>query len=133
MPETLEALQDDDALPAAADVRGAAAAWFAHMAHEQGRADATLEAYARDLTQFLGWLARELGRAPTLADLGGLDARRFRAFMAAGGGPAARAARWHAACRACAPSSAGWRGRTWPERAMLLVVLPKVRTASRGR
>jgi integrase/recombinase XerC len=83
MPRTFDALLDDGALPAAADVRAAARAWFAHMAHEQGRADATLEAYARDLRQFLGWFARELGRAPALADLAGLDARRFRAFMAA--------------------------------------------------
>jgi integrase/recombinase XerC len=74
---------DDVALPGAADVRAAAGAWLAHMAHEQGRADKTLEAYARDLTQFLGWLARELGRAPALSDLAGLDAGRFRAFMAA--------------------------------------------------
>jgi integrase/recombinase XerC len=83
MPVTFDAMLDGSAWPAAGDVRDAAGAWVAHMAHEQGRADATLEAYARDLRQFLGWLARELGRAPALADLAGLDASRFRAFMAA--------------------------------------------------
>src|SRR5262245_8342036 len=83
MLQTFDGLLDGGTLPAAADVRTAVGDWFAHMAHERGRADATLEAYARDLRQFLGWLAGELEHAPTLADLAGLDARRFRAFMAA--------------------------------------------------
>ena len=42
----------------------------------------TLQAYDRDLRQFLTWLKGELGHAPCLADLANLDARRFRAFMA---------------------------------------------------
>ena len=42
----------------------------------------TLQAYERDLRQFLAWLKAELGHAPCLADLARLDAKRFRAFMA---------------------------------------------------
>ena len=66
-----------------ADVRSVLGAWFAHLRGEQGRADKTLDAYARDLRQFLSWLSQELGRPPGLADLARLDAKRFRAFMAA--------------------------------------------------
>jgi integrase/recombinase XerC len=77
-------LRDDGVLPpAAADLRAAAEAWLGHMAHEQGRAEKTLEAYARDLRQLVAWLAGELRRAPALSDLAGLEARGFRAFMAA--------------------------------------------------
>jgi integrase/recombinase XerC len=81
---SLVSVLHDDGVPAAADdVRAAAEAWLAHMACEQGRAERTLEAYDRDLRQLLHWLAGTLGRAPALADLARLDARGFRAFMAA--------------------------------------------------
>jgi integrase/recombinase XerC len=83
MDDALQDLLDEAALPAAEDVRAAAGAWFAYLAHERVHADKTLEAYGRDLRQFLGWLNDDLGRPPSLADVAGLDARRFRAFMAA--------------------------------------------------
>jgi integrase/recombinase XerC len=70
------------ALPAADDVQVAVTAWLAHLAHELDRADNTLAAYERDLRQFLGWLARSLGRAPALADVARLEARQVRAFLA---------------------------------------------------
>ncbi len=121
-------VDEDGALPAAADdVRAAGAAWLAHMAHEQGRADKTLEAYARDLRQLLAWLAGELGRAPALCDLAALDAKRFRAFMAA---------RRRAGCasRSLARAMSGLRTFfRWLDaedvassRAILQVMLPKV-------
>lgn len=127
MPKALEQLLDEAALPAAQDVRAAAGAWFAHLAHEQGLADKTLEAYGRDLRQFVGWLREELGRAPTLADLASLDAKRFRAFMAA-----RRRSRF--ASRSLARSMSGLRAFfRWLEtedfaknRAILQVGLPKV-------
>src|SRR5262245_52819841 len=81
--DALQELLDRAALPAAEDVRAAAGAWFAHLAHERGHAEKTLEAYGRDLRQFLGWLSDDLGRPPSLADVAGVDAKRFRAFMAA--------------------------------------------------
>src|SRR5882724_8789337 len=80
---TLDEIFDDGGLPLAQDMRLAAADWLAHLKHERGATENTLQAYARDLGQFLGWLKGELGHAPCLADLARLDARRFRAFMAA--------------------------------------------------
>jgi integrase/recombinase XerC len=68
---------------AAEDVQAAIADWLAHMAHAQGLAANTVEAYARDLCQLLLWLKRSLGTAPTLADLARLDTRQLRAFLAA--------------------------------------------------
>ena len=46
----------DSALSLGDDLRRTVAAWFAHLAHERGAADKTLEAYGRDLRQFLAWL-----------------------------------------------------------------------------
>lgn len=83
MRPTLSDVLDDGALPLGGDLREAVETWLAHLAHERGRADKTLEAYERDLRQFLAWLRDDLGHAPCLADLARLDAKRFRAFMAA--------------------------------------------------
>ncbi len=80
---TLDDILDDGALPLAEDLRRTVESWLAHLAHERGAADKTLEAYGRDLRQFLSWLKGDLGHAPCLADLARLDAKRFRAFMAA--------------------------------------------------
>jgi integrase/recombinase XerC len=74
--------RDGPELPAAPDVRAAAGAWLAYMAHELGRADNTLTAYERDLRQLLAWLERNLGRPPALADLARIDARQMRGFLA---------------------------------------------------
>jgi integrase/recombinase XerC len=64
------------------DLRAAVDEWLVYLEHERGSTDNTLEAYERDLRQFLAWLKADLGHAPCLADLARLDARRFRAFMA---------------------------------------------------
>ena len=127
-PATLDDMLDDGELPLAEDLGDAVRAWFAHLTHERGAADNTLDAYERDLRQFLAWLKSDLGHAPCLADLARLDARRFRAFMAA---PPPRrprpAARSRAPCRRCGPSSAGSRPRRSPRTAAVLqVALPKV-------
>src|SRR5262245_39225543 len=74
---------EEAALPLGDDLRRTLEEWLAHLAHERGATGNTLEAYARDLRQFLGWLKAELGYAPCLGDLARLDAKRFRAFMAA--------------------------------------------------
>ncbi len=75
--------EEDGDLPLSQDLHDAVGSWFAHLAHERGQADKTLEAYERDLRQFLIWLKAALGHAPCLADLARLDAKSFRAFMAA--------------------------------------------------
>ena len=79
----LEEILADGGLPLGDDLRRTVDAWLAHLAHERGAADKTLEAYARDLRQFLAWLKGDLGHAPCLADLARLDAKMFRRFMAA--------------------------------------------------
>jgi integrase/recombinase XerC len=80
---TLAELLEDGGLPLAHDLHHAISAWLTHLEHERGRADKTIEAYERDLRQFMIWLKGALGHAPCMADLAGLDAKRFRAFMAA--------------------------------------------------
>jgi len=69
-------------LPLGADLERAVAAWLAHLRHERGHADKTLEAYDRDVRQFLAFLARDLGHPPCLADLARLDLKVFRGFLA---------------------------------------------------
>jgi integrase/recombinase XerC len=69
-------------LPLSADLERAVAAWLAHLRHERGHAEKTLEAYARDVRQFLGYLATQLGYAPCLADLARLDLKSIRGFLA---------------------------------------------------
>jgi integrase/recombinase XerC len=70
-------------LSLSADLERAVAAWLAHLRYERGHADKTLEAYARDVRQFLGFIAAQLGYPPCLADLARLDLKTFRGFLAA--------------------------------------------------
>src|SRR5262245_5055356 len=79
----IEDIFDDGALPLGEDLRAVVGEWLAHLQHQRSATDNTLQAYERDLRQFLVWLKAELGHAPCLTDLANLDARRFRAFMAA--------------------------------------------------
>ena len=79
MPHDLQAPE----LPLTGDFADAAAAWLAHLDHERGLADLTLEAYARDLAQFTAFLATHLGHSPCLGDLKRIEPRTIRAFMAA--------------------------------------------------
>jgi len=56
--------EEDGGLPLSEDLRDTVESWLAHLAHERGQADKTLEAYERDLRQFLIWLKAALGHAP---------------------------------------------------------------------
>ena len=80
--ETTSAESVELELPLGADLERAVADWLAHLRHERGHADKTLEAYARDVRQFLSFFARQLGHAPCLADLARLDVKTFRGFLA---------------------------------------------------
>ena len=68
---------------AATDVAGEIGRWLAYLGHERRMSPKTLEAYARDTSQFLGFLADHLGGAPSLKQLARLTPQDVRAFMAA--------------------------------------------------
>ncbi|MGE0562893.1 MAG: tyrosine recombinase XerC [Pseudolabrys sp.] len=63
---------------AAAEVRG----WLTYLGAEKRMSARTLDAYRRDVCQFLGFLAEHLGGAPTLTELAALTPQDVRAFMA---------------------------------------------------
>ncbi|MEZ5852960.1 MAG: tyrosine recombinase XerC [Hyphomicrobiaceae bacterium] len=58
-------------------------AWLDHLEHEKDVSEKTAEAYVRDARDLLTWLAGRVQRRVTLADLETLDAKAFRAFLAA--------------------------------------------------
>ncbi len=76
-------LTDPAALDLGGDLGEAVQRWTDHLTHEKDAAAATVEAYTRDLRDFLGWLRQRTGHPPCLGDLGKLDARAVRAFMTA--------------------------------------------------
>jgi integrase/recombinase XerC len=75
---------EPSAFPLAAPaVAAEAARWLAHLGAERAMSGKTLEAYARDLRQFLAFMADHLGGAPSLAELAKLSPQDVRAFLAA--------------------------------------------------
>jgi integrase/recombinase XerC len=70
-------------LSIAADVAGEVARWLAYLGAEKRMAPKTLEAYRRDVSQFLAFLTEHLGRPPTLKALAKLSPADVRAFLAA--------------------------------------------------
>lgn len=70
-------------LPAAPDVTAQIARWLTHLAAERRMSPKTLQAYSRDIGQFISFLAGHLGRSPRLKDLAALAPQDVRAFMAA--------------------------------------------------
>lgn len=71
-----------DLLPGTAELRAAAAAWLAELERERRFSANTVEAYGRDLRQFLAHLARA-GANPDIPALVALKPRDLRGFMAA--------------------------------------------------
>jgi integrase/recombinase XerC len=73
-------------------VREAVEDWLAYLGIERQLAPKTAEAYERDISQFLAFLARHLNRLPDMKQLLALQARDVRAFLAArrGGGVGSR-------------------------------------------
>ena len=73
-------------------VREAVADWLAYLAVERQLAANTAEAYERDISQFLTFIAGHLNRLPDMKQLLALQARDVRAFLAArrGGGVGSR-------------------------------------------
>jgi integrase/recombinase XerC len=67
----------------APDVAAELARWLGFLGAEKRMSPKTVEAYARDAHQFLGFLADHLGGAPSLKQLAKLTPQDVRAFMAA--------------------------------------------------
>jgi integrase/recombinase XerC len=57
--------------------------WLKHLGAERRMSQKTVEAYQRDVLQFLAFLAEHLGGAPSLKELAALTPADVRAFMAA--------------------------------------------------
>jgi integrase/recombinase XerC len=69
--------------PAAPDVAAEIGRWLGYLGAERRMSPKTLEAYARDVGQFLDFLTQHLGGAPSLKALARLSPADVRAFMAA--------------------------------------------------
>jgi integrase/recombinase XerC len=65
------------------DIAVEIAHWLQHLGAERRMSPKTLEAYRRDVNQFLGFLAEHLGSSPTLKQLSKITPQDVRAFMAA--------------------------------------------------
>ena len=79
-------MREDRAAPlvfARPDLLAAVERWRRHLAHERRLAAKTVEAYSRDVEQFLRFLAGHLGGPPRIADMAELRVGDIRAFLAA--------------------------------------------------
>jgi len=68
---------------AASDLALAAHKWCEHLTDERRLSPKTLDAYGRDLSQFLAFLTGHLGAPPALNDITALRPADIRAFLAA--------------------------------------------------
>jgi integrase/recombinase XerC len=74
------------------DVAAEISRWLGYLGAERRMSEKTVEAYGRDVGQFLGFLAEHMGGPPSLRQLAKLMPADVRAFMAArrGGGAGSR-------------------------------------------
>jgi integrase/recombinase XerC len=76
-------MQKADALTLVPDVAAEIGRWLGYLAAEKRMSDKSVEAYRRDVFQFLGFLTEHLGGQPSLKHLAKLSPADIRAFMAA--------------------------------------------------
>jgi integrase/recombinase XerC len=74
--------KDEFVVTARSDLLQQEMAWLDNLNHERRLSDKTLDAYQRDLRQFLSFLTMHLGGAPGLADIDNLRPADMRAFLA---------------------------------------------------
>ena len=58
------------------------AVWLDQLARRRGRSKQTVDAYGRDVEQFIAFLERKLGRPAGLPDVAAIDVKFVRAYMA---------------------------------------------------
>lgn len=75
-------LAEQTELPLGAELSETVLRWLGHLAVERGLAALTVEAYGRDIRQFLTFLAAHLRYPPCLADLATVDTKMIRTFLA---------------------------------------------------
>jgi integrase/recombinase XerC len=69
-------------LPAAPDLSARFSAWLRHLSLERQLSPHSLDAYGRDVRQFLGFLAERFDAPPTIANFISLAPADLRAFLA---------------------------------------------------
>jgi integrase/recombinase XerC len=68
---------------ASAEVAAEVKRWLQHLSAERCLSPKTLEAYSRDIGQFISFMAEHLGKPPKLRDFAALKPQDVRAYLAA--------------------------------------------------